>query len=200
MEESHRAGRPTDASITAELINAARQVMENQGYSGLSVEALTRVIGTTRPTFYRRFPSIAHLAFEVIGNTFGTGEPVATGSLRDDLLELQRQDMKMFDSRLMRNNFPGLLETIRTDASVRARYESEFVGARRNNVQRVLDAAVERGELRGEGFDTDLVCDLLVGPLLSRALLPVSAPLDERLVALTVDAVLGVLDRTGSVA
>jgi hypothetical protein len=121
---------------------------------------------------------------------------VDTGSLYGDLLKLQREDIAMFASPLVRNNLPGLLESVRTDPRVRDRYRDDFVGPRRANVARVIAAAVERGELADRSVDVDMVCDLLVGPILARTLLPVAVSADDRLARQTAHFVVGYLQST----
>ncbi|MFK4298873.1 AcrR family transcriptional regulator [Arthrobacter sp. GAS37] len=193
---NNQTGRPFVPGITEALIQAAERIMVTDGFSGLSIDGLVTEVGTTRPTFYRRYPSIAHLAFEVIAARFGTGMPVDTGSLYGDLLKLQREDIAMFASPLVRNNLPGLLESVRTDPRVRDRYRDDFVGPRRANVARVIAAAVERGELADRNVDVDMVCDLLVGPILARTLLPVAVSADDRLARQTAQFVVGYLQST----
>ncbi len=166
--------------------------MVNEGYSALTVDALVTQVGTTRPTFYRRFPNIAHVALTVIKSAFGTGTPVDTGSLREDLLILQREEVAMFSSPLLRNNLGGLLEAARANSELLSVYGSEFIGPRRANVARVLSAALARGEVSGD-VDVDFVCDLLLGPILARTLMPSGAALDEALVNQTTDAALSTL-------
>lgn len=187
---SKRAGRPHVSAITDALVQAAERVMATEGFSGLTVDGLVNEIGTTRPTFYRRFPNVAHLAFEVIKTRFGSGANVDTGSLYEDLLTLQREEIAMFASPLFRNSLPGLLEAARTEPAVRELYEAHFLGPRRSNVERVIEAAVARGEIDRHDVDIEFVCDMLVGPVLSRALLPVGAPLDDRLARQTAQSVL----------
>lgn len=185
---SNKSGRPYARGITEALLQAAERVMVDDGYSALTIDALAAEVGTTRPTFYRRFPSIAHLAIQVIKMRFGTGTSVDTGSLEDDLLSLQREEIAMFASPLLRKNCPGLLEAARADSRVSALFWTEFIEPRRANIARIVTAAADRQELDQRGIDIDYLCDLLLGPILTRALLPIGAPLDDRLARQTVDS------------
>jgi len=191
MSTSKPVGRPPVPGITDALLRAAERIMESEGFSKLSVDGLVTEVGTTRPTFYRRYSSIAHVAFEVIKLRFGTGTRVDTGSIRNDLIELQREDVAMFSSPLLRNNLPGLLESVRTDSEVRDLYRSSFIVPRRANVGDVIAAAVARGELPpADTVDVEFVCDLLIGPVLARAVLPIEQPLDDRFARKSVDVAL----------
>lgn len=191
--ETAPVGRPPVSRLTESLLDAAERIMTTVGYSGLTVDGLVTAIGTTRPTFYRRFPNIAHLALTVLKNHFGTGTPVNTGSLRDDLLALQTAEIEMFASPLLRKNLGGLLEAARADPPLLSLYSSEFIGPRRENLARVLESAVERGDVRDGEVDVDFVCDLLLGPILARALVPGAGELNELLAHQTTDAALLVL-------
>lgn len=190
---NRRMGRPIDPEIQSALLAAAEAVMVGPGFSQLTVEGLVRSIGSTRPTFYRRYPSVAHIAFDVISSKFGTGEPPSTGSLLGDLETLQRADIAMFSSDLFRKNLPGLLESIRTDDTIRQLYGDAFVARRRENLSRVIEAAIERGEQIRADWDLDLVSDVLVGPILARTLLPGTAALDDDLAGVTARVAYGVL-------
>ncbi|MBO9706225.1 MAG: TetR/AcrR family transcriptional regulator C-terminal ligand-binding domain-containing protein [Arthrobacter sp.] len=161
--------------------------MRSSGYSSLTVDGLVAEVGTTRPTFYRRYRNVGHLAFDVIQHRFGVNEIDDTGALGTDLLRLQRQEVAMFADPLLRNNLPGLLETIRIDESIRVLYLTQFIAPRRGNVQAVLNRAVVRGELEAEQIDLDWICDLLLSPLLTKALLPVGAGLTDELARRTAE-------------
>lgn len=187
---NNKTGRPLTSGITEALLQAAERLMVEQGFSALTVDGLASEVGTTRPTFYRRFPSVAHLALEVIKGRFGTGTPVDTGTLYEDLLTVQREEIAMFASPLLKKNLPGLLEAARLDPQLSALYEAQFIGPRRSNIARILEAASKRDEIQTDDLDLDYLCDLLLGPVLARALLPVNASLTDGLARQTVETIL----------
>ncbi|WFR82757.1 TetR/AcrR family transcriptional regulator [Arthrobacter sp. Y-9] len=182
-----KRGRPLSSDVSEALRKAAERIMQSSGYSSLTVDGLVAEVGTTRPTFYRRYRNVGHLAFDVIQHRFGVNEIDDTGALSTDLLRLQRQEVAMFADPLLRNNLPGLLETIRIDESIRVLYLTQFIAPRRGNVQAVLNRAVVRGELEAEQIDLDWICDLLLSPLLTKALLPVGAGLTDELARRTAE-------------
>lgn len=180
---SQKTGRPYVEGITEALMETAEKVMAHDGYSALTVDGLSGAVGTTRPTFYRRFPSVAHLAFAVIKQRFGTGHAIDTGSLHEDLFRLQCEEVTMFSDPVLAKSLLGLLSAAAEDEVLRTQYLTEFIAPRRHNVGHIIDTAVVRGELPREpdSEDVDFVCELLLGPVLSRVLLPVGVPLNERL-------------------
>ncbi len=188
--QTNLGGRPQTPGLSEALLQAAERTMVSEGFEALTVDRLVTEVGTTRPTFYRRFPSTAALAFEVIWRRFGTGSPVDTGSLSDDLLTLQREDIAMFSTPLMQRNLPGLVRLVRSDPEIRSRYRGDFIEPRRANVRDLIRSAADRGEIPSADVDFELVCDLLIGPLLARTLLPLEGALDDRLARMTVQTVM----------
>lgn len=173
-------GRPFSTEITTDLLEAAERAMERGGYSNLTVDNLVREAGTTRATFYRRFTGASHLAYEVLAAKFGDVADVDTGSLLDDLIEMQRADVKVLSSKLMRNNLAGLLEAMRTDDQVRDLYRDRFLDPRREAIRLAVERATVRGEVSSElTVDIDEIRDLLVGPILARTLLPTGGKFDQ---------------------
>lgn len=187
---SNRTGRRHDPAISQALFQAAERIMASDGFSELTVDGLVTEVGTTRPAFYRRYRSIARLALEVVLKRYGNAPPSDTGDLRADLLALQRNDVAMMTSPLLRFNLPALFEAMRTDETIREMYLESFISPRRENVAAVLSAAQKRGEISAEDVDAEYICDLLFGPLLARVLLPTSLPLNDFIARKTVATVL----------
>ena len=186
-------GRPHDPEIAGKLREAAEQIMLTEGFSGLSVDRLAKEVGTTRPTFYRRYPTMGYLALDVLQHRFGPGEEVDTGSLKQDLLVLQEHEVAMFSDPLIQKNLAALLELSRTEPDIAALTKKSFVEMRRQTVHRVIDRAVERGEIKTPHVAFDFLCDLLLGPVVVRTLLPVPGQLDEELARSTALTVLALL-------
>lgn len=164
--------------------------MTTDGFSELTVDGLVSEVGTSRPAFYRRYRSIARLALDVILERYPDAPSSNTGSLRSDLLALQRNDVAMMTSPLLMHNLPALLEAMRTDNTIRQSYLDRFIAPRRQNVANVIAAAVERGEIVEKNVDSEYICDLLFGPLLSRILLPTDLPVTDVTARQTVATVL----------
>lgn len=186
-------GRPADPEIGKALCRAGHRAMLQQRFSTLTVDSLIRETGVSKGAFYRRFPTLGHLAFAVIREHFGGGEPVDTGTLIGDLLAVQRADLAVFTDPLMRNNLPGLLEASHSDPDVYELYVRGFAGPRRARVAAIVDAAVARGEIAQPDVDPGVISDLLVGPLIARVVIPMTGPLDDdlaRITAATVDRAL----------
>ena len=186
-----KVGRPRAEALDAAILDAAAELIIVDGYQAASIDAIARKAGTTRPAVYRRHGSRGHLVVTAVARRFGLDPATDTGSLRGDLLAVQRAQLAFFADPLVERALPGLLEETARDAELRSQFFDEFVRPRRESTARALERAVGRGEVES-GFDGEWICDLLTGPLLMRAFLP-TGPIDENLAHQTVDAAMAAL-------
>jgi AcrR family transcriptional regulator len=166
---TRRPGRPRDTHRDEAILSATIEILNAEGYAGLTIDGVAARAGVGRPTIYRRWASKAELVVAALTDTVHIAVPdVDTGSLRRDLVAMQRRQIALMNSPESRRITAGLVADLATDPDLGHRYVSEYLAPRRAIVFRVLQRAVDRGELAP---DTDLafVHDLLVGPLFMRA-------------------------------
>jgi len=190
-----RVGRPRVEDITEELLREGERVLAEEGFCALTVDGLVSRAGSTRPTFYRRFRSTAHLAVAVLSRRFEPGPLPDTGSLAGDLRAVQREGIAVLSDPVARNSVVDLVGVARTDEDLSALLDAEFIRPRRARVKQVIDAAFARRETEPPHVDADQVYDMLMGPLITRMFLPPYAPPDD---ALAESSVRSALTRLGS--
>lgn len=191
---ARKLGRPFDAQLDVALLEAAERVMAADGFASLNVDRLVTEVGTTRAAFYRRYRNIGYIVFDVITKKFGQRQAPDTGSLEGDMLRLARDEVAMFADPVFRHSIPGLLESMRTDAELRARYANSLILPRRSTVRAVIERAAERGDIPTPTTETvEWVCDLIVGPVLTHSVLPLGAGVDDRLARRIAEATCGQL-------
>src|SRR6187455_1103921 len=77
------------ARVVSEVLSATLEAFAEQGYAGLSVEAVALRAGVNKTTIYRRWPTKADLVgAALVSLRDDDPEPPNTGSLRDDLLQV----------------------------------------------------------------------------------------------------------------
>ena len=59
-------GRPRDPRIDSAVLDATVELLGETDYASLSVDAIARRAGTSKPAIYRRWPSKAHLVHEAV--------------------------------------------------------------------------------------------------------------------------------------
>jgi AcrR family transcriptional regulator len=167
-ESTRSPGRPRDERHDRAILGAALTILREEGYRGLTIEGVAARAGVGRPTIYRRWSSKAALVVAALVRSTRLALPVPdTGSLRGDLVEVQRHQVELMNSRDNRRVTAGLIADLATDPELAETYVTEYLSPRRAMVWQVLERGIARGEIRA---DTDLAFayDLLVGPLFMR--------------------------------
>ena len=184
---SRAAGRPRSEETHRAILGAALELLAEQGWRGFTIHAIAARGGVGKAAIYRRWKSReAVLAAAVEGMVGEIGLP-DSGSIRDDLRELMRRAVALYDGaagRLM----PGLVSAMAEHEEVATAVRETFLGPRRAALREVLERGVDRGELRSD-IDRELALDFLGGPLFYRLLIT-GGPLDEALADGTVDVML----------
>lgn len=184
---ARRPGRPRSQEATRAILEAAIDGLAEDGYEGLTMEGVAARAGVGKTTVYRRWSSKEALVRAAV-ETFVSWIPIPdTGSVRDDLLALERQAVSVYrgkPGRLM----PALVSAMARSRSLAATIRDDFLRSRRAALRTVLRKGQARGELRSDA-DLELALDFLGGPLFYR-LLVTGGPLDERLAEGVVDVML----------
>jgi AcrR family transcriptional regulator len=143
--------------------------LQEQGYGALTIEGVAARAGVGRPTIYRRWPSKPALVVAALVHSTRLAVPMPdTGSLRDDLVAVQRHQVELMNSPESRRVTAGLVADLASDPELAESYVSQYLVPRRATVWQVLQRAVDRGELAADA-DFAFVYDLLMGPLFMRA-------------------------------
>ena len=143
-----KTGRPRAESLDAAILDAAEELVITEGYQAASIEGIARRAGTTRPAVYRRHRSRGHVIVAAMARRFGLDPVPDTGSLRGDLLAVQRAQVTFFTDRLVTRALPGLLDEATADPTLMEQVFDEFLAPRRQSTARALQRAVKRGETR----------------------------------------------------
>jgi AcrR family transcriptional regulator len=170
-------GRPRDPRIDDAVLQATVELLGTAGYAELSVDAIARRAGTSKPAIYRRWPSKAHLVHEAV---FPVGDATAlpdTGSLASDVREMVRRTVAVLTTPAARAALPGLIGEMAADLSLHAALLERFGDILARGLTGRLDELAARGEVRPEVTAAD-VAEGLAG-ITFLALLTRGAALDD---------------------
>ncbi len=181
-------GRPRDPRIDGHVLDAVVDVLRDDGWAGLSVEAVARRACVSKPAIYRRWSSLGHLIVDAVARRLLPDAVPDTGDLRADLVAGLGQIVETLADPPFREAVRGVLSGFAADPDLRARWFDAVLLPRRANTGAALQAAIDRGELRAD-LDLEQVLDALAGPLYYRGLFA-HGPLDRAFVEATVDGVL----------
>jgi AcrR family transcriptional regulator len=191
---SRSPGRPRDARHDDAILRAALAILREEGYRGLSIEGVAARAGVGRPTIYRRWPSKPALVVAALVRSSQLAIRVAdTGSLRGDLIALQRRQVELMNAPENRRVTAGLVADLVVDPELSQTYVNDYLVPRRAAVLQVLRRGVDRGELDPE-MDFAFAYDLLVGPLFMRSVVW-GQPLSPRAAEATADVILATFGR-----
>lgn len=151
--------------VTAAITRAVFRELARTGYAALSMEAVARRAGVGKAALYRRWPSKLPMVAALLAKA---GAPLAeipdTGSLEGDVREFLVRTARLLRRPLVRRILPDLHAEMSRTSELAALVRSGIQTERRDRGSRLLQRAVERGELR-PGVDMELALDLLGAPL-----------------------------------
>jgi AcrR family transcriptional regulator len=150
-------GRPRDKRIDGAVLQATVELLAQTGYADLSVDAIARRAGTSKPAIYRRWPGKAHLVHEAV---FPIGDATAipeTGSLAGDMREMVRRTAEVLTTPAARAALPGLVGEMAADLTLHSALLERFGDILSRGLSDRLADAAARGEVRPDVTAAELV-------------------------------------------
>jgi AcrR family transcriptional regulator len=172
-------GRPRSERAATAILGAARELLEERGLRGLSVDAIAARAGVSKATIYRWWPNKSAVVMDAFLADTGPRMPFPdTGSVREDLRRQLRSVIRLFNEPRTRGPFVALIAESQHDPEVARALRERFIAARRAAAREVFERGQARGELRAD-LDIDIANDALYGALYYRLLVS-GAPLRPR--------------------
>ncbi len=170
-------GRPRDPRIDGAVLDATAELLSETDYASLSVDAIARRAGTSKPAIYRRWPSKAHLVHEAVFPVSDHTELPATGSVLGDVRAMLRNTFAVLTAPAALAALPGLVSELAVDPTLHAALLDRFVDVLSHGLNDWLESARKRGEVRPEVCASDIV-DALAG-IIFLALITHAETLDD---------------------
>jgi AcrR family transcriptional regulator len=158
-------GRPRSAEADRAILDAAIDLFVEEGYEGMSIEGVAARAGVGKTTIYRRWDSKEDLIVAAIDELIFEVEPLDTGSLRRDLVDLITQLQVVMSSSRAGQVFPRMVPHVAVGSPLGRVYLQRVIGPRFELLRSVLARAAERGEVPAD-LDPELVRGLLIGPIM----------------------------------
>jgi len=163
-EHAVRAGRPRDARLDEALVQAGLEVFMARGYHRASLSEVARKAGVGTPAIYRRWPTKAAMAMDIVVRESRPDPIPYTGSIRDDLVEFLQQRIRMFSTPLYRQVLAPLVMEASADPGLAEQIRQRFVEYRQPSVEARVWEAIAARELRPDTKPGRLI-DLLMGTI-----------------------------------
>lgn len=171
------------------ILDATRELLAEGGVRQLTIEGVAARSGVAKTTIYRRWRSKDELALAVLLKMVEQIVEVPDlGDIRAELIGFVDGAVQILGKTLMGPVMQGLVSDLATDPELGRSFREQIVALRVSEVRRVIERAIDRGELRPD-IDVELVHELLFGPVYYRLLLS-GGELDDRLAERIVDTIL----------
>lgn len=152
-------GRPRDRHINEAAIAATLEILDADGYGGVSLEAVARRAGTSRPAIYRRWAGRAPLVLAAVAHRLDVPSPPDTGCTLCDIGESFEVFLAAYRT-IRPEALSALYADCASDPVLRARYLATIAEPARTAVGCTLDRAITRGDLRAT-VNRDLLLDMV---------------------------------------
>lgn len=184
-------GRPRSADADAAIVTATLEILADEGYHALSIEAVAARAGVGKATVYRRWASKRELVSDALASlNDGMPEPpsasLPTRARALRVMEhIARKDPESLAGRIL----PRMLAYRTSHPELFDAYLARVVEPRREVLRQVLRDGVARGEVRPD-LDVVLAASTLTAPLLMAAMSrPVGQPVSPSTVERLADLV-----------
>jgi AcrR family transcriptional regulator len=174
-------GRPRSDSARRAILRAARELIDENGPTALTVEGIAARAGVGKPTIYRWWPDRHSVAMAALMESeSAVSSSGSTG--RSPMAALRRQLRKvvaLFATSIGRN-VTTMIASADNDSELSKAFRNHFVLARREEGRALLLRAIDTGEIRPDA-NVEIVLDMIYGALFFRLLMG-HAALDDALV------------------
>jgi AcrR family transcriptional regulator len=170
-------GRPRDPDLDERILDATRRLLAERGYQSLSIDAVARAAGTTRPTVYLRFAGKEELATSAVAG-MTVEEPLPqTDDIRADLVA----ELRHFRAAITRPNGFSFVGTVLAEEHATpgliARFRERLVLPRRHRLAATLERGMRIGTVR-TNLDVDAATGMLTGSVYAHHLAHGTLPED----------------------
>jgi AcrR family transcriptional regulator len=175
---------PRVARSRASILDACAEVLAEEGFSGVTIEAVAARSGAAKTTIYRHWDSREALMIEAFGACSGPpGPPPATGSVREDVRAVLTGLAAKLNESDWRATMCSLLDAASRDEGL-ARLHVATVAERRRPLTDALERGIASGELPAD-LDVEQAVAMIAGPLFYRAMVS-REPLDAEFIGAVV--------------
>ena len=163
-----RAGRPRSSRAHRAIIDAARELLIEGGFTALRLEHVAARAGVGKATIYRHWTSKEGLMQELLVELASPHVAVAeTGDTHEELLAAVLNPMRAVTETDFGPVIRALLSQIAINPSLGDPFRATVVESRRAQVAAAVRRGIERGDLRPDA-DPEIATELLVGPVYFR--------------------------------
>lgn len=148
------------------VLAAAAGLLFERGFSGASIDEVSRRSGVAKTTIYRHWPTRADLMRDACASIGTPQRTPDTGTLKADLTALTTMLARVLRSERWTAVLPSVIDAAERDPDIAAMY-----GTLQRGYSAPFEAVIARAKARGElpdAADAAVLTAMLVGPLFYR--------------------------------
>src|SRR4029079_8077293 len=185
---SRSPGRPRSAAAHQAILEAARELLVEDGFTRLRLEHVAARAGVGKSTIYRRWTSKEALTLELLLGLAGPHLEIRdVGNTRSELLAAVENPIRAITETTFGPVIRAMMSQIAGHPAIGDPFRSTVVAARRGENRGGLAGGIARGDLRPDA-DPSVATELLAGPVYFR--LVFGGALDHDLAVRVVDTLL----------
>lgn len=165
-----KPGRPRSARAHQAILDAALELLAEEGFEGMSVEGIAARAGVGKTTIYRRWATKEDVIIEAIRSIHAQAPVIDTGNLRDDLLALVKGAEREAPRSAIERLLPRALSLAQTNPAVFEVYRDRLIAPRLKRIRELVERAIARGEVRAD-LDPHVAVDMFAGTVFFRLML-----------------------------
>lgn len=167
-EAQRRPGRPRSEAARRAILDAARELLIEEGFTRLRLEHVAARAGVGKATIYRRWASKEALTLDLLLELAAPHLEIAdVGDTRAELRTAVRNPVDALTRSTFGPVIRAMLSQIAGNPVIGDPFRASVVATRRAEVARVVDRGISRGDLRPD-VDASIATELLVGPVYFR--------------------------------
>lgn len=163
-----KAGRPRSAESHQAILKATIELLTEEGFEAMSIEAIAARAGVGKTTIYRRWASKTDLVIDALEILRSEVPLIDTGDLRSDLIAVLQSGWQQT---------PSYLETLvlrmagelKSNPEIFKAFFVRLVVPRSQQFAGMIERAKARGQIRPD-IAPEFIVDLVAGPILFRTL------------------------------
>jgi len=159
---TRRPGRPRSDEVRQAILDATLELLVEQGFDGMSIEAVAARAGAGKATIYRRWSSKRELVAAALSSIDDDVRAPDTGRTRDDLLALVRDFGRVSTSTVLGPMIGRVAGAAVSDPELMEILWNNLIAKRQEIGRQLLRRGMARGDVRADA-DVDLVMDVIAG-------------------------------------
>ena len=155
-------GRPRDTRIDDAVLRATIELLDEIGYTRLTIPLVAARAGSTPPAVYRRFSTKIELVYEAVFPSLAALELPLADDLESGVRALIRASIDLFSRPAVHSAISGLMAEMPSEPGLSARLLGRLQDNTYVRLQQFLDTAAAVG-LAASNVDARLFLDMISG-------------------------------------